>query len=285
MADEQSERHESVLALLKEAEAEDDALSVIRRKSRELIAKHEALWKGPPFCPTALADLEGIYVEEVDIDIKSDGRIFPRGSDVVIQFVSGQTHERQRFTIAHELAHTLFPDCYKRERRRSKAEKAFLEFENLCNAGASEFLFPRDSFLSDLGGKFPDAEEIAKLAGLYEASFDATARRLVDLTQQPACAVFSKYVEPTGSKKPRMDVCYSVPNEKFPVRVYPNFRINSNLGAVEAHQKQSPVTKTIKKWRVGDKWLSVRACSLPLVQVPGKDLPHVVSVFVSFPSQ
>ena len=134
--------HPSIKALLTEALPGETAADVIRRKARVIVAKARPLWAGPPFCPIALADIEGIVVEEAPCDIRSDGRIFSKGGQVYIQYAMGQCNERMRFTVCHELAHTLFPDCFKRERRRSPVEKAEWEFENLCNVAASEFLFP-----------------------------------------------------------------------------------------------------------------------------------------------
>lgn len=270
--------HPSVQALLAESLPGENADDVIRRKARVIIAKHRALWKGPPFCPFTLADLEGIIVEEAACDIRSDGRIFSKGNQVYIQYANGQSHERVRFTVCHELAHTLFPDCFTRERRRSSTEKAEWEFENLCNVAASEFLFPLEEFTEDIGAGQLSADQIKHLADRYLASVDATARRYVTTCQAPACILFAQYREPTGKAVVSLFAQYSVPNAKFPQKFFKGYKINSKSIANKALKEQRPLGARRETWMVRGQWRTMRVEAIPLVKFASKETADLALV-------
>jgi Zn-dependent peptidase ImmA (M78 family) len=267
--------HESIQALLAEGQPGESATDIIIRKARAIVTKHRHLWKGPPFCPFELADLEGVIVQEAPCDIKSDGRIFPKGRNVYIEYAKDQCEERRRFTICHELAHTLFPDCYKRERRRSPAEKADKEFEDLCNVAAAEFLFPFEEFREDMGLSRVRAEHLRGLADRYKASIDATSRRIVALSNHPACVVFAVHKMPKGKAKTSLAVQYSVPNSRFAHNIYPNLRINSKSAANRAHTEQRPVSGVRENWYIAGQWGKFNIEATPLPKFESKATAHV----------
>lgn len=255
--------HLSVVELLKEALPGEVASDIIRRKARAIINKHRGLWKGPPFCPAALADMEGIIVEKAPCPIPSHGRIFPINKQVYIQYADGLTEERVRFTICHELAHTLFDDCYKRERRRSKADDGEREFEDLCNIAAAEFLFPIPEFSRDSGAGQITAQRLKDLAALYIASIDATARRFVHLCATPACVLFAQYKKPTGKSVVSLFGQYAVANSTFPHRLFRGFKINSKSVANHAFSSKEPAGAR-ESWMIRGNWSRLRVEAVPL---------------------
>jgi len=194
---------------------------------------------------------------------------------VYIQYARGQCEERVRFTICHELAHTLFPDCYKRERKRSQAEKDEREFENLCHIGGSEFLFPIDEFSSDLGSDKIHASRIKELASRYNASVDATSQRIVHLQDHPACVVFARYKEPTGKAITSLAVQYAVPNPRFPHKIHPGLRINSKSVANIAYAKKEPVSSSKENWYIAGSWGRFRVEAVPLPKFESKQTADV----------
>lgn len=267
----QESSHPSIQSLLGEALPGETAADVIRRKARAIVAKARPLWKGPPFCPIALADIEGIIVAEASCDIRSEGRIFSKGGRVYIQFAAGQCNERQRFTVCHELAHTLFPDCFARERRRSAVEKAEWEFENLCNIAASEFLFPHEEFSVDVRSGILQADAITQLASRYEASVDATARRVVNYCSTPACVVFAHFRHPKPGSVVSLFVHYAVPNESFSGKFFKGMKINSKSVANKAYQDQRPCSASTENWMMGGCWNRFRVEAIPLPKFGSKD--------------
>jgi hypothetical protein len=104
----------------------------------------------------------------------------------------GTTHERQRFTICHEIAHTCFPDAFEMGRSRGAPDEsaAIKKFEWLCDVGAAELLMPFEDFGADMAGRRISLGLAESLGIRYGASVEATIRRLVGLTNQPCAAVF-----------------------------------------------------------------------------------------------
>ena len=189
-------RHKSIEALLKEYAGETDAKALMRRLAREKVAYAKShRWAGPPFCPKVFAGIFGIRCKEVTHEIDGDGRIllYPDGS-IWIEYRTERVAERQRFTMFHEFAHTLFPDFCKFLPHHSsgKPKDPEKEFENLCDIAASEMLLPLENVNEDLA-RIPRVclEEITRLSSRYAASIDATTLRLVELlVNLPCVAVF-----------------------------------------------------------------------------------------------
>ncbi len=112
--------------------------------------------------------------------------------------------ERQRFTIGHELGHFLNPwhqppneegfRCTAKDMRRSEADNGnrVVRMEAEANTFAAELLFPRRPFVDDLRRRAGlDLEHILDLAGRYDMSKEATARRYVALQDELCAVVFS----------------------------------------------------------------------------------------------
>ena len=126
-------------------------IDIIVGKARTLI--FDALqkgWSGPPYDPFELAEL--LKIETTPCNDVLDARISPKGSKFSIEYNPNQSAGRTRYSIAHEIAHTLFPDCRESVRLRQKNDFAGedeWQLEMLCNLAAAEFLMPIGSF-SDL---------------------------------------------------------------------------------------------------------------------------------------
>ncbi len=109
----------------------------------------------------------------------------PNGHTVTI---NKRYMSRARFTLAHEIAHTLVeefehsdddvPLAYLKPRGAAKVE-AF------CDEIAAEILFPYEMFQRELEGRATGIDDIQRLASLFDGSVMATANRAGDLTTQP----------------------------------------------------------------------------------------------------
>lgn len=112
--------------------------------------------------------------------------------------------QRRRFTVGHELCHFLCPWhkpagdngflCSPDDMRRAYARKidraAQMEVE--ANSFAALLLMPLPHFCKDLRlRKGADIQHILDLARRYETSKEATARRYVDVQDEPCAAVVS----------------------------------------------------------------------------------------------
>lgn len=138
-----------------------------------------------------LASARGIKVVEVE-PRDWDGRVYvvPDGR-LVIEVHSGHPLARQRFTVAHELAHTAFPGFVADRRYRVDEDLAGAAFarnrseeERLCDWGAAELLMPDDltwSYRADQG-----LRAVEKLARDAKVSLEAAGVRLIERSSKPA---------------------------------------------------------------------------------------------------
>jgi hypothetical protein len=101
---------------------------------------------------------------------------------------------RQRFSIAHEISHTFFPDyatkpwCRTDARYRDRTNPDdYLEM--LCDIAAAELLMPLPWFAVDAAA-VKSADGLASLATTYCASREAAIRRYAELCPDAVAAVF-----------------------------------------------------------------------------------------------
>lgn len=166
---------------------------------------------GPPFDPFALAELLGLSLraraDVADARIRTDTagvRSTPnhplRGfvqSDVplVIEYNPTRPRGRLRYSVAHEIGHSLFADVASAPRHRTGmgavAEHAFddgWQLELLCNLIAAELLMPEDA-VAGLVNIDPDIDFIMEHRRRFDVSTEALLRRLTTTTSRPLTLV------------------------------------------------------------------------------------------------
>ena len=161
-----------------------DPIETIERLARDLVLRaRDAGWQGPPFNPVAIADLLKIPIE-ANANV-ADARIVPSDDGFHIQFNPTQARERVRFSIAHELAHTLFPDVAKdiRNRGGNKSIADDWQLEMLCNLAASEFVMPIGALPSR--EQLPSIEELMIERRKFDVSAEAFLIRVTKVTHEP----------------------------------------------------------------------------------------------------
>jgi hypothetical protein len=140
----------------------------------------------PPINIRELASRRGVIeISEEKLDF--DGRISTTASGAYVIHVNKDHSEvRQRFTIAHEIAHTFFLElddqCNWRYRdtggerpKRSSSEEFW------CNYIAGELLMPNRQFTDCVGQHGPSAKNIRRLANVFRVSLQAAAKRVVQV--------------------------------------------------------------------------------------------------------
>ncbi len=174
-------------------------------------------WSGPPFDPFKLAGILKISVIPSE-DILDARIIVTKRNKFTIEFNPNRPLARIRYSIAHELAHTLFPDCAQRVRERQikeEMEPGDWELEMLCNIGAAEILMPIGSF-PKLARESLDIDTLMSLRKQYKVSAEATLLRAVKLTDEQ-CAVFCSSRREAESRTACYQIDYMIPsrtNEK-----------------------------------------------------------------------
>jgi hypothetical protein len=175
----------SVLALAENKNPVD----VITQKARTTILNFmEAAGEEPPIDPIALAKY--LKINAIPSQEVHDARTVYLGGRFQVEFNPNRPRSRVRYSISHEIAHTLFPDCKEQIRYRATHEEMKgdeWQLEMLCNIGAAEFLMPIGSFpeLHNLS-----IDTLLNLREKYEVSIEALLLRFIKLTQNQ-CAIFS----------------------------------------------------------------------------------------------
>ncbi|HEV3272829.1 MAG TPA: ImmA/IrrE family metallo-endopeptidase [Candidatus Methylacidiphilales bacterium] len=280
--------HPSVIALMKEALADECPIDVIRRKCRAMVNHGRSYgWKGPPFDPKALAGLHDIIVEETHTPMDGEGQILPRHGKTVIQYRAGILPQRQRFTICHELAHTCFPDIFDFVRRRgaeSDEDKAHRQFENLCHVGAGELLMPFPEFHQSAIGHYFNGELVHALATEFDASLDATIKRLIDCSTEPCGAAFltDEAFSTFGAWKGRNRVVWYWHNDAMKGYVPSGTLVPESSACNKCVATSADIPASRETWYIANSPRSFYVEALRLPAVPEKpDYPKVAAILHS----
>lgn len=196
----------SVLAFAKNS----DPRVAIEKAARELVLKaREKGWEGPPFNPLHIAEMLGVQMEANSS--VADARLLATDMGPKIQFNPQQPRERVRFSIAHEIAHLLFPDWSEQIRNRGGDKTPDdWQLEMLCNLAASEFVLPIGS-LSATENILP-IEDLMRERRKYDVSAEAYLIRLAKISSQPiGTFVSSPTVVEGGMRSYKIDYFVSSP--------------------------------------------------------------------------
>jgi len=263
--------HPSARLLLKDGEP----VEVITKRARRLVCQALDLgWSGPPFDPVRLAD--ALRMELVASDEVLDARTVPVGaSRFRIEFNPSRPLARLRYSVAHEIAHTLFADCGAEIRHRGRHEgqrKDEWQLEALCNVAAAELLMP----LGDLPEEAittPRAVNFSQLRERYAVSTEALLIRLARLSPTPRAAFCASRVE-DGPGLGRYRLNYLVSSSAWarpPVQeqLLPKVSIVGECTAIGF------TTSGKERW-TGDEALEIEAMGIP--PYPGASYPRVAGL-------
>lgn len=199
-------KHPSVKKLLKVSNSENP-VKIITDKARDLaLSAFNEGWSGPPYDPIELAQMLGINI--VPNDAINDARIIPIENSYRIEYNPFQNLRRINFSLAHEIAHTLFPDCNERIRNREDKRSKEWEVELLCNIGAAEILLPYGEFSSDVNKMHINLDTIKFLADKYKVSLESVLIRLCEVTYKTCLFAIATFAD-VEQKELIVDYCQS----------------------------------------------------------------------------
>ena len=187
---------EDEVAELMAETGEDDPVSAVRCKAREVVALFHQIFGGePPFDMKVMASLRDILPSTEPPVHSPDAELHPdENGRVHLRLNQDRPRTRQRFSVGHEITHTFFSGYQEKVQCRKPAHRDWSDpadvLEALCDVGASELLMPLPWFADDSRRLADTASGISELARRYGASPEATIRRLVDLSRDPMAAVF-----------------------------------------------------------------------------------------------
>jgi Zn-dependent peptidase ImmA (M78 family)/O-acetyl-ADP-ribose deacetylase (regulator of RNase III) len=192
----------------------NDPITVIQEEARRLVLKaREVGWEGPPFNPVKIVELLGAKMS-ANANI-ADARLLATSHEAVIEFNPQQPRERVRFSIAHELAHMLFPDWRQEVRNRGAQSRApdDWQLEMLCNIAASEFVLPIGSLPAAI--EVVSIEELMRERRRYDVSTEAFLTRLAKVAETAVSVFFASPIE--GEEKARRyRIDYAIPSPLAP---------------------------------------------------------------------
>jgi O-acetyl-ADP-ribose deacetylase (regulator of RNase III) len=196
----------------------------------------------------------------------------PTEAGVKIEFNPTRPRERVRFSVAHEIAHTLFSDVAEQSRHRGGAGSSPDEWqlEMLCNLAAAEFVMPL--------GSLPPSEEVPKIEQLmvdrrkFDVSAEAFLMRVVKTTSEPALMFCASPIE--GGAKPTYRVDYSVGSRSAPRIIAAGTSIPID-SAVYSCTAIGQTSHGAESWLTGRK-LVVECVGIP--GFPGTSFPRIAGM-------
>jgi Zn-dependent peptidase ImmA (M78 family) len=261
--------HPSVVPL----RALGDPIDIITARARKLVLEAiEAGWSGPPYDPFALAEIRGI--KSVPTQRVVDARIVPLGGKKLeIQFNPDRPLARVRYSIAHELAHSLFQDCGLAVRNRASRQEMVVDewqLETLCNIGAAEILMPIGS-LSGSADTELTMERILALRNDFRVSSEAVLLRLARLTRN-RCVVFACH---KNIDRQRYQIDYAFSSQSSKTRLKPGYLLPRTSRASECTAIDFTAAGD-ENWISGEETWKIEYLAVP--PYPGHTFPRVIGI-------
>jgi len=250
-----------------------DPIDLITRKAREEVLRAvQAGWQGPPFDPFKLADF--LEIPTIPREDVLDARIVPTSARrMQIEFNPSRPRGRLRFSIAHEIAHTIFPDCIEsvRNRGRTAIRNDDWQLELLCNIGAAEFLMPVGN---EIDPQTPvTIDNLLQLQKEFDVSTEAISIRLAKVTLEP-CTIFATARITDDESKPIYRFDYDIPSRTSTIEIPRGSQVHDTILS-----QCTAVGYTAKGHQRGIG--KIRELYLECVGIPpypGKHYPRVVGI-------
>lgn len=257
----------------------DDPVAEIAARARAMALEGmDRGWQGPPFDPLALAELLGIEIA-ANAAVR-DAQTVPVGRGRVrIEFNPNRPRGRMRYSVAHELAHTLFPDVAEKVRHRSihhELRDDEWQLEALCNIAAAELLMPLTKFASNP----PDELTIHYVMDQqrkFDVSTEALVIRLVETSSESLAAFCASPIASTSGRQYQLD--YTIGSRAWPSRIPPKLRLPRHTVVAEC-SAIGHSARGIEKW--SDRLEPARVEAVGIPPYPGGIGPRVVG-FLTLP--
>ena len=254
-----------------------DPVQAITDAAREIVMRAiDQGWVGPPFDPLALADI--LKLEVVPRDDVSEARTVPTGrGSVLIEFNPNRPQARVRFSVAHEISHTLFPDCSKVMRYRLGHREATpdeWQLEALCNIAAAEFLMPLGSLPPPSRGEL-SMDHLLRLRLKYQVSTEAIFIRVAHVSGD-SCAVFSASRPESPNEESRYRLDYLIGSRNWTkIASIGSWLPRSSL--VAECRAIGYTAKGVERWGQNDPW---HIESVGVSPYPGSRYPRVLGIVI-----
>ena len=258
---------------------DDEPISAMQAKVKETILNAaDDGWSGPPYDPFHLAEL-------LDVNVMPNHEVFDARTvttgdgGLLVEFNPLRPHGRIRYSVAHEIAHTLFPDCHETVRNRERSGNFSdddWQLELLCNLGAAEILMP--SGYGNLESESIDIDNLLRLRSEFDVSTEAILLRMAKLTSVPCTVFAAARVEGAGdSSEFRID--YTVSSRSWPLQDrLSNFRVENSTVLADC-TAVGFTAKGTENWAYRLPDFNVECVGIP--SFPGSSFPRIVGILTS----
>lgn len=251
-----------------------DPVDFVTQKARDMVLKAmQSGWQGPPYNPFTLAEI--LEIPTIPRDDVLDARILAAGSRrIQIEFNPNRSRGRQHFSVAHEIAHTLFPDYVEYVRNRGQSvelEADNWQLELLCNIAAAELTMPVGSEL-DINTTVT-IDNVLRLQKQFDVSTEAISIRLAKITLSP-CTIFAaaRFSDDESITDYRLD--YSVRSRTSPVDLIKGQELQDSI--LSQCTAVGYTAKGIQKDLGKYKELYLECVGIP--SYPGNHYPRVIGI-------
>ncbi|CAN7219702.1 ImmA/IrrE family metallo-endopeptidase [Microbacterium sp. LjRoot45] len=264
-----------------------DPIVAAREVARELYdAALEAGAGGPPVDVLALAERLGLALNPRDDLIDAQIRVID--GRMSIEYNPGRPRGRLRFSIAHELAHSRFPDVADQPRHRTAAGSVESvvasddwELELICDIIAAELLMP-DSSVAGLLTIDPDIDFFMEARRRLDVSTEALLRRVVGESSRPILLVAASRPMDMGGQDIRVDYVDRSPRS---VELLPALEHGERVDGLTTLLACSAVGQTSRGME-NVKGVDVRVQAVGVPAYPGRRWPRILALVepISTPS-
>lgn len=256
----------------------NDPIEVMQKKAREIVLNAiQEGWAGPPFDPFELAEHLSVPITPRE-DIR-DARTIPVGGrGLRIEFNPNKPRGRMRFSVAHEIGHTLFPDCAETIRTRGLTEREdSWQLELLCNLAAAEILMPIGAAVG-LEREPVRIDNVLRLQREYDVSTEAICLRIIKLTAEPCTLFAATRTSPVLSSVANCRIDYSVPSRATKFSIPQGFEVSSDT-VLSQCTAIGFTAKGSERWARDLPEVYVECVGMP--PYPGQYFPRIIGILES----
>lgn len=248
-----------------------DPIATVVQQARDIILRFMEAGNEPPFDPIEIAKFVGITVIP-SVEVRDARTVFVSGRPCV-EFNPNRPKSRIRYSICHEIIHTLFPDWKDEIRYRTTHQDMKgdgWQLEMLCNIGAAELLMPIGTFC-ELQNHELSIDNLLQLRALYEVSTEALLLRIIRLTKTQGAVFSASRIQ--NSDRYRID--YSIQSASFSSRIPNGLRLpaNSIIGDCTAIGFTS---KGVERWPAAESDLRIECVGI--APYPYQTYPRVMGI-------
>lgn len=252
-----------------------DPIEVMQKRVREMVLNAiQEGWTGPPFDPFELAQYLGVPITPRE-DIQ-DARIIPVGGrGLRIEFNPNRPRGRMRFSVAHEIGHTLFPDCAETIRTRGPTEREdSWQLELLCNLAAAEILMPIGTAVG-LEHEPVRIDNVLRLQREYDVSTEAICLRMVKVTAEPCILFAAVRTSPALSSVATYRIDYSMPSRVAKFSIPRGFEVGGDT-VLSQCTAIGFTAKGSERWAKDLPQVYIECVGIP--HYPGQYFPRIIGI-------